>query len=178
MSMKCVDHWLCGIVLTVLATRVFHNCCPTTWRSRHQGWFIMQCQMRHVFCDTNWISRRWWDCHERVIHDGIHKFPQQIVRIPAMPVSPCAKLETNLQPKLMTHNSSLANLWNAIPLAWSQQPLTPWSTLHCDPSQRVPMQKPLILSARQVMSPKHGWFCHQYVAIKAKISIIIGLADH
>ena len=34
------------------------------------------------------------------------------------------------------------------------------------------MQKLLILSARQVMSPKRGWFCHQHVAAKAKISII------
>ena len=34
------------------------------------------------------------DCHEHVIHDGIHKFPQQVVRIPATPVLPCAKLET------------------------------------------------------------------------------------
>ena len=32
------------------------------------------------------------------------------VRIPAMPVPPHAKLETNLQPKLTAHNSSLANL--------------------------------------------------------------------
>ena len=38
----------------------------------------------------------------------------------------------NLQPKLTTHNSSLANLWNATSLAQSQQPLTPWSTVHCD----------------------------------------------
>ena len=32
-----------------------------------------------------------------------------IMRIPATPVSPDAKLETNLQPKLTTHNSSLAS---------------------------------------------------------------------
>ena len=56
----------------------------------------------------------------RDVHDRIHKFPQWIVRIPAAPVSPHAKLETNLQPKLMTHNSSLTNLWNAIPwFLWS-----------------------------------------------------------
>ena len=35
-------------------------------------------------------------CHEHIIHDGIHKFPQ----IPAAPVSPCAKLE--MRPRLMT----------------------------------------------------------------------------
>ena len=33
------------------------------------------------------------ECHEQIIHDGIHKFPQQIVRIPATPISPHAKLE-------------------------------------------------------------------------------------
>ena len=55
-------------------------------------------------------------CHEHVIHDGIHKFPQQIVRNPATPILPCAKPETNLQPKLTTHNSSSASLWNATSL--------------------------------------------------------------
>ena len=38
----------------------------------------------------DWIG----SCHEHIIHDGIHKFPQQIVRIPAAPISPNAKLET------------------------------------------------------------------------------------
>ena len=31
------------------------------------------------------------ECHEHVIHDGIHKFPQQIVRVPAAPILPCAR---------------------------------------------------------------------------------------
>ena len=57
------------------------------------------------------------ECHEHVVHGGIHKFPQWIVRVPAEPISPCTKLETTLQPKLKTHNFSLANLWNATPLA-------------------------------------------------------------
>ena len=26
------------------------------------------------------------DCHEHVIHDGIHKFPQCILRIPVTPI--------------------------------------------------------------------------------------------
>ena len=33
-------------------------------------------------------------CHEQIIHDGIHKFPQQIMRIPATPISHYAKPET------------------------------------------------------------------------------------
>ena len=57
------------------------------------------------------------ECHEHNVHDRIHKFPQKIVRIPAAPISSYAKLETNLQPKLTTHDSSLGNLRNAIPLA-------------------------------------------------------------
>ena len=42
-------------------------------------------------------------CHEHVIHDGIHKFPQQIMRIPAAPVSHCVKPET--KPPTQTNDS-------------------------------------------------------------------------
>ena len=35
------------------------------------------------------------NCHESKIHDGIDKFPQQIVRIPASPISCCACLNSN-----------------------------------------------------------------------------------
>ena len=38
---------------------------------------------------------------------------------------------------------------NATSLTQSQQPLTPWSTLHCNLWQRITTQKLLILSARQ-----------------------------
>ena len=68
----------------------------------------------HAFQYLQSKISRWQDfareCHEHDFHDGIHKFPQQIVQIPATPISPCAKPETNLQPKLTTHNSSLASL--------------------------------------------------------------------
>ena len=75
--------------------------------------------------------------------------------------------------QVATHNSSWANLWNATSLTQSWQPLTQWSTLHYDLWQRVSMQKLMILSAGQVMSPKRGWFHHQHVATKARISIIM-----
>ena len=32
------------------------------------------------------------ECHEHIFHDGIHKFPQHIMRIPAAPVSPHAEV--------------------------------------------------------------------------------------
>ena len=38
-----------------------------------------------------------------IVHDGIHKFPQQIVRIPAAPISPHAKPET--KPPTQTKDS-------------------------------------------------------------------------
>ena len=56
----------------------------------------------------------WWDFarerHEHKIHDGIHWFPQQMVRIHPVPASDWSQ---SLQPKPKTRNSSLANLWNA-----------------------------------------------------------------
>ena len=48
-------------------------------------------------------------CHEfkstdeQIVHDGIHKFPQQIMRIPATPISHYAKPET--KPPTQTNDS-------------------------------------------------------------------------
>ena len=54
-------------------------------------------------CDSNIAQAGWCLCHEQIIHDGIHKFPQQIVRIPAAPISPHAKPET--KPPTQTKDS-------------------------------------------------------------------------
>ena len=43
------------------------------------------------------------ECHEHIVHDGIHKFLQCIMQIPATPISPHAKPET--KPPTQTEDS-------------------------------------------------------------------------
>ena len=42
-------------------------------------------------------------------NEGIHTFLQQIVQIPAAPISPQSRQETKSPTQTKTHNSSLAN---------------------------------------------------------------------
>ena len=67
-------------------------------------------------------SSNW--CYDHEIHDGIHWFQQQIVRIPTAPVSIQIRSETQCPVQIdffaEAHNSSLAHLPNATFLTWSQ----------------------------------------------------------
>ena len=105
------------------------------------------------------------DCHERT-------FATSAGHGTRVGLSP--HLRQNLQLKPKNHNSSLANLWNATFLTWSQKPLTPWSILHCDPSHCITSQKLLILSARQQSQLKSfdAWQVRAMMSLKEPWGIL------
>ena len=53
---------------------IFHANCPIAWHSKLQT--TISLSATEAKCVA--LSTAMRDCHEQIIHDGIHKFPQQI----------------------------------------------------------------------------------------------------
>ena len=70
------------------------------------------------------------------------------------------------------HNVQFSNFESCKPSIWPQQPLTPWPSPSSDHWSLFNMQKPLNLWARQVMSPKRGWFAINALPQKAEFTIV------